>query len=114
MANEIKEITTAEFNILLEKENPQYSKCTDLEINKIYTITNTALVSTKKGEAMVLTLQNYGDVWAPVHLKTRIQKKKKKKKKLKLPMYIRPCGFKPCKDNTANKYHAYDLVVGKK
>ena len=61
---------------------------------------------------MVLTLHNYGEVWAPDNLKTRIQKKKKKNK-LKLPMYIRPRGLKSCKDNPANKYHAYDLVNGK-
>ena len=58
---------------------------------------------------MVLTLQIYGDVWAPDHLKTRIQNNK-----LKPPMYIRSCGLKPCKDNPANKYHAYDLVIGKR
>ena len=55
---------------------------------------------------MVLTLQNYGDVWATDHLKIRIQKNK-----LKPPMYLRPRGLKPCKDNPSNKYHAYDLVV---
>ena len=35
MANEIKEITTAEFNRLLEEQTPQYCKWSDLEINKI-------------------------------------------------------------------------------
>ena len=50
MANEIKEITTAEFNRLLEEQNPQYSKWSDLEINKIYTVTKTALVNTKKAK----------------------------------------------------------------
>ena len=76
MANAIKEITAAEFDRLLEEQIPQYSKWGDLEINKIYIVTKTALVNTKKGQAIVLTLQNYGDVWAPDHLKTRIQKQK--------------------------------------
>ena len=103
-----EEFTTEEFDKLLEEQVPMFNKWTDLKIKKIYTITNTALVNTKKGKAMVLTLQNYGDVWAPDHLKTRIQKNK-----LNPPMYIRPWGLKPCRDNTANKYHAYDLVIRK-
>ena len=67
------------------------------------------MVNTKKGETMVLSLYNYGEEWILNHLKTRIAKNN-----LSPPLYIRPLGLKPCKDNPANKYHAYDLVVGKK
>ena len=67
------------------------------------------MVNTKKSETMVLFLYNYGEVWAPDHLKTRITKNN-----LSPPLYIRPRGLKPCKDNPANTYHIYDLVVGKK
>ena len=108
MANEIKEITTAEFNRLLEEQTPQYSKWSDLEINKIYTVTNTTMVNTQKGESMVLSLLNNGEVWAPGHLKSRIAENN-----LSPPLYIRPLGLKPCKNNPANKFHTYDLVVGK-
>ena len=101
--------TVAEFDRLLKEQTPEYSKWTDLEINKIYTVTNTTMVNTKKGETMVLSLYNHGEVWIPDHLKTRITKNN-----LSPPLYIRPLGLKPCKDNPANKYHAYDLVVGKK
>ena len=114
MAQTEKEIqldpsTAAKFDRLLKEQTPEYSKWTDLEINKIYTVTNTTMVNTKKGETMVLSLYNYGEVWAPDHLKTRITKNN-----LSPPLYIRPLGLKPCKDNPANTCHAYDLVVGKK
>ena len=46
----LKELTTEEFDKLLEEQTPLYNKWTDLEINKIYTITNTALVNTKKAK----------------------------------------------------------------
>ena len=109
MANEIKEITTAEFDRLLEEQTPQYSKWSDLEINKIYTVTNTTMVNTQKGESMVLSLLNNGEVWAPDHLKTRVIENN-----LSPPLYIRSRGLKPCKKkNPSNKYHAYDLVVRK-
>ena len=79
MAQTEKEIqfdppTSAEFDRLLKELTPEYSysKWVDLEINKIYTVTNTTMVNTKKGETMVLSLYNYGDVWAPGHLKSRI------------------------------------------
>ena len=101
--------TVAEFDRLLKEQTPEYSKWTDLEINKIYTVTNTTMFNTKKGKTMVLSLYNHGEVWIPDHLKTRITKNN-----LSPPLYIRPLGLKPCKDNPANKYHAYDLVVGKK
>ena len=93
---------------MLKEQTPEYSKWVDLEINKIYTVTNTTMVNTKKGETMVLSLYNYSDVWAPGHLKSRIAENN-----LSPPLYIRPLGLKPCKNNPANKYHAYDLVVGK-
>ena len=109
MANEIKEITTAEFDRLLEEQIPQYSKWSDLEINRIYTVTNTTMVNTEKGKSMVLSLLNNGEVWAPDHLKTRVIENN-----LSPPLCIRPRGLKPCKKNPSNKYHAYDLVVRKK
>ena len=108
MATEIKEITDAEFNKLLEEQAPQYKKWSDLEIKKIYIVTDTTMVDTQKGESMVLTLKNNGAVWAPGHLKKRVVEKN-----ICPPFYIRPQGLKPCKNNPANKYYAYDLVVKK-
>ena len=95
----IKEIqfdppTAAEFDRLLEEQTPQYSKWSDLENNKIYTVTNATIVNTQKGEAMVLSLRIITNKISP-------------------PLYIRPLGLKPCKKNPSNKYHAYDLVVRK-
>ena len=75
MATEIKEITDAEFNKLLEEQAPQYKKWSDLEIKKIYIVTDTTMVDTQKGESMVLTLKNNGAVWAPGHLKKRVVEK---------------------------------------
>ena len=69
MANDIIEITDAEFDKLLEEQTPQYKKWSDLEIKKIYIVTDTTMVDTQKGESMVLTLKNNGEVWAPGHLK---------------------------------------------
>ena len=46
MANEIREITEAEFDQLLEEQTPQYQKWTDLEIQKIYIVTDTNMVTT--------------------------------------------------------------------
>ena len=45
-----KELTTEKFEKLLEEQTPLYNKWTDLEINKIYKITNTTLVNTKKAK----------------------------------------------------------------
>ena len=105
MANDIREITEAEFDQLLEEQTPQYQKWTDLEIKKIYIVTDTNMVTTSKGVSMVLVLKDNGEVWAPEHLKKRIVEQK-----ITTPFYIRPQGFKTCKNNPANKYHAYDLV----
>ena len=55
MANEIIEITDAEFDELLEEQTPQFKKWNDLEINKIYIVTNTTVVDTQMGESMVVT-----------------------------------------------------------
>ena len=46
MANEIREITAEEFDQLLEEQTPQYQKWTDLEIQKIYIVTDTNMVTT--------------------------------------------------------------------
>ena len=72
-ANEIQEITTAQFEKLLKEQTPEYDtqKWADLEINKIYTVTNTKMVDTQIGKSMILSLLNYGDVWAPEHLKIK-------------------------------------------
>ena len=69
LAYEIQEITTAQFDKLLKEQTPQYNKWSDLEINKIYTVTNTKMIDTQKGKSMILSLLNNGDVWAPEHLK---------------------------------------------
>ena len=71
-ANEIREITTAQFENLLKQQTHDPQKWTDLEINKIYTVTNTKMVPTKNGQAMILSLFNNGEVWTPEHLKTKI------------------------------------------
>ena len=48
LAYEIQEITTAQFDKLLKEQTPQYNKWSDLEINKIYTVTNTTMIDTQK------------------------------------------------------------------
>ena len=52
---EIQEITDAEFDKLLEEQTPQYKKWSDLEIGKIYIVKDTGVVTTQKGESMVLS-----------------------------------------------------------
>ena len=102
------EITTDEFEELL-KEQSEYDtqRWTDLEINKIYTITSCRTVDTSNGESVVLTLKDNGEVWCPAHLAKKIDGKEP-------PFFVRPLGLKPCKKNKKNKYHAYDLVFPKK
>ena len=104
-ANKIQEITIDKFEEPL-KEQSEYDtqRWTDLEINKIYTITSCRTVD--NGESVVLTLKDNGDVWSPTHLAKKIDGKEP-------PFYIRPLGLKPCKKNKKNKYHAYDLVFPK-
>ena len=66
IATEIREITEAEFDQLLEEQTPQYQKWTDLEIKKIYIVTHTNMVTTSKGVSMVLVLKdNDEDVQVP-------------------------------------------------
>ena len=102
------DITTAQFDELLEEQNQNSTKkWTDLEVNKIYTITDTKIVETEYGPSMVLTLLDNGEVWAPGHLKDKLEKSAKP------PYYMRPLGLKPCKNNKKNRYHAYDLVFSK-
>ena len=109
LANEIQEITTAQFDKLLKEQTPQYNKWSDLEINKIYTVTNTKMIDTQKGKSMILSLLNNGDVWAPEHLKNKILNSDYY---YNPPFYIRPLGLKPCKNKPVNKYHVYDMVIG--
>ena len=108
LANKIQEITTAQFDKLLKEQTPQYNKWSDLEINKIYTVTNTKMIDTQKGKSMILSLLNNGDVWAPEHLKNKILNSDYY---YNLPFYIRQLGLKPCKNKPVNKYHAYDMVI---
>ena len=72
-ANEIQEITTAQFEKLLKEQTPEHDtqKLTNLEINKICTVTNTKLVDTPIGKSMILSFLNNGDVWAPEDLKIK-------------------------------------------
>ena len=84
--------TAADFERLLKEQTPEYSKWTEIEINKIYTITSTKMVKTQKGELMVLSLYKYGEAWASDHLKSRIIENN-----LSPSLYIRPRGLKPCK-----------------
>ena len=106
-ANEIREITTAQFENLLKQQTHDPQKWADLEINKIYTVTNTKIVPTKYGEVMILSLFNNGEVWVPEHLKTKIMNSDTY---FYPPFDFRPLGLRPCKDNPRNKYHSYDLV----
>ena len=106
-ANEIREITTAQFENLLKQQTHDPQKWADLEINKIYTVTNTKIVPTRNGEIMILSLFNNGEVWAPEHLKTKIMNSDTY---FHPPFYFRPLGLRPCKDNPRNKYHSYALV----
>ena len=92
----------------LKSKHHNTKKWNDLEIGKIYIVKDTGVVTTQKGESMVLTLKNNGAVWAPGHLKKRVIEQN-----ICPPFYIRPQGLKPCKNNPANKYYAYDLVVKK-
>ena len=108
LANEIQEITTAQFDKLLKEQTPQYNKWSDLEINKIYTVINTKMVDTQNGKSMILSLLNNGDVWAPEHLKNRILNSDYY---YNPPFYVRPLGLKSCKNKPMNKYHAYDIVI---
>ena len=102
---EPREITTDEFEKLLEEQNQHdIKKWADLEIGKIYTITAYRTVNTSIGVGVILTLLNYGEVWCPLHLVYKINGNTP-------PFYVRPLGLKPCKGNSKNKYHAYDLVV---
>ena len=87
------EITTEEFEELL-KEQSEYDtkKWSDLEINKIYTITSYRTIDTSNGESTILTLKDNVEVWCPAHLATKIEDKEP-------PFYVRPLGLKPCKSN---------------
>ena len=111
IANEIPEITTAQFEKLLKEQTPEQDtqKWTDLEINKIYTITNVKVVITQKGKSIILSLLNNGEVWAPDRLKNKILNSENY---YNPPFYFRPLGLKPCQNNPKNKYHSYDLVAG--
>ena len=106
-ANEIREITTAQFENLLKVQTHDTRKWADLEINKIYRVTHTRMVPTKNGQAMILSLLNNGEVWAPEHWKNKIMKSDTY---FNPPFHFRPLGLKPCKDNPRNKNHSYDLV----
>ena len=94
-ANEIQEITTAQFEKLLKEQTPEYDtqKWTDLEINKIYTVTNTKMVDIQIGKSIILSLLNKGDVWAPGHLKNKILNSDYYHNP---PFYVKPLGLKPC------------------
>ena len=103
--------STEEFDTMLKEQNDyeETKKWADLEIGKIYVITNVKTIETKtdKGESTIITVKDVGEVWAPSHLATKIADKEP-------PFYVRPLGLKPCKKNRKNKYHAYDLVVPKR
>ena len=102
------DISLDEFERMLEKQRSKSKsnntqKWTDLKINKIYKIKEFKTVNTSNGESMILTLKDNGEVWCPKYLATKIKDKQ-------LPLYVRPLGLKPCKNNKRNNYHAFDLV----
>ena len=107
VASNKEEISEGLFDLLLLEQTRQYKKWGDLENKKTYLVTDATVVNTIKGDSMILTLKN-GAVWAPEHLKKKIIERN-----ICPPFYIRPQGLKPCKNNTANRYYSYDLVVKK-
>ena len=97
--------TTEEFEQMLNEQSyHDTKKWTDLELNKIFIITDFRTVVTSNGESVILNILNEGEVWCPFHLADKIKNKPP-------PFYVRPLGLKPCKKNRKNKYHAYDLVI---
>ena len=64
-AQQVRKITTSEFEKLLEKQKSKHEtkKWSDLAINEIYTVTGTRMVHTQNGRSMILTLLNDGKVW---------------------------------------------------
>ena len=102
-----QDISIDKFEQLLKEQNEYGTKkWSDLEINKIYTITKYRTIDTSNGVSVILTLKDNDEVWCPAHLATKIEDKEP-------PFYVRPLGLKPCKNNKNNKYHAYDLVFSK-
>lgn len=98
------DITEEEFDEMLKIQSKYNTKkWTDLEKNKIYTITSYRMLETQNGIGTILTLKDNGEVWCPSHLATKIEDKEP-------PFWVRPLGLKPCKNNKKNKYHAYDLI----
>ena len=74
-----EEITNAEFDKLLKLTQSQdkIMKWNELEINEVYTITDTKNVQTQNRDAMVLTVLKRGvrsDVWAPERLRQKLLK----------------------------------------
>ena len=105
VANQIHEITTAQFDELLKHQitrNGVTLKLTN------FTLSNVKLVDTRDGKAMILTLLNHGDLWTQDHLKDKIMTGDTYANP---PFSVRPLGLKPTKTNPKNKYHAYDLVI---
>ena len=83
-------------------------KWAHLQINEIYTVTNTRMVDDQNRKYVIFTLLNNGDVWVPEHLKNRIINSDNHNNP---PFNIRPLKLKPCKSIPGDKYHAYDIVV---
>ena len=71
-----------------------------IDTDKFLTVTNIRIVPTEYGRAMILSLPNIGEVWAPKHLKTEIMNSDTY---FIPPFYLRPLGMKPCKDNPRKK-----------
>ena len=93
--------------VSLKSKHLSTTNGSDLEINKIYTVTNTKMIDTQKGKSMILSLFNNGDIWAPEHLKNKILNSDCY---YNPPFYIRPLGLKPCKNKSVNKYHAIEIT----
>lgn len=104
----MKNITAAMFEELLDQQKQDSTKrWTDLEIGEIFTITDYELVKIKDDDRLIVSLSDFGKVWAP---QTLIPKLKGKT----LPFYVRPNGLKQSIRNKTHKYHDYDLVQIKK
>lgn len=96
-------ISETEFDNMLEQQN-QTKKWRELEEGKIYVIAGFKEINTEYGEAMILYIEDFGEVWAPSHLAKKIQGES-------TPIFVRPTGEKRSQKNKKNKYYSYDLVI---
>ena len=89
-ANEIEKSRLHNLKTYLNNKHMTPKNGLTLRLTKS-TVTNTKIVPTKNGEAMILFLFNNGEVWAPEHLKTKIMNSDTYSHP---PFYFRPLGLR--------------------